>query len=267
VTVPDFGALFDAAHAEFAVLSPLLWEPIGAATVARSAPRAGDRVLDVCCGAGASAFPAAEAVGPGGRVDAIDLADRLLDIGRARARDLPQLHFTRADASHWPGIDGGYDVVQCVFGVFFFPDMEIGSAHLVSLVRPGGRFAATTWERSAIKPVPEILVEAMRLEGAGEPPGETSGPPERIDTADTFAAWLAALGLRDIAVAEVPHRMPLDADSSWALVMGAAMRAMLMGLTEETVERVRRRFVTLLAEADVDTLNATALIGTGQAPG
>ncbi len=258
--------MFDAAHAEFAVLSPLLWEPIGAATVARSAPRPGERVLDVCCGAGSSALPAAEAVGPGGRVDAIDLADRLLDLGRARARDLPQLHFTRADATAWPGVDGGYDVVQCVFGVFFFPDMEIGSAHLVRLLRPGGRFAATTWGRSAVKPLPRLLVEAMRLEGAGEPPAETSRPPERIDTPGTFAGWLADLGLHDVEVTEVPHRVPLDADTAWAVVMGAAMRALLMGLTGETVERVRRRFVTLLAEAGVDTFDATTLIGTGRTP-
>lgn len=255
--------MFDAAHREFELLSPLLWEPIGAATVARSAPRPGERVLDVCCGAGSSAFPAAGAVGEEGRVDAIDLADRLLDLGRARAGGVPQLHFTRADATTWPGIDGGYDVVQCVFGVFFFPDMEIGSAHLVSLLRPGGRFAATTWESSAIKPVPEILVDALRAEGAA-PQGPLDPPSGRIQTPETFAAWLTDLGLTDVEVTEVPHRVPLDADVAWAIVMGAAMRALLMGLDEETVERVRARFGTMLADRGVETFNATTLIGTGQ---
>ena len=270
MTKPDLGAVFDAAHAEFAILSPLLWEPIGAETTARSAPRPGDRVLDVCCGAGSSAFPAAEAVGPAGLVDAIDLAERLLEQGRARAAELGlgHLRFTMADATTWPGIDGGYDVVQCVFGVFFFPDMDIGSAHLVSLLRPGGRFTATTWGREAIKPVPEILVDAIRQTGAGDPAwSDAPRQPDRIDTPESLAAWLSALGLRDIEVTEFPHRMRFDPETAWALVMGAAMRAMLMGMDDATVERVRTRFTTLLVERGVDTFNATTLIGTGRTPG
>jgi len=266
VTKPDLGAVFDAAHAEFAVLSPLLWEPIGAETTARSAPRPGDRVLDVCCGAGSSAFPAARAVGPTGRVDGIDLADRLLDQGRTRAaaEGLDQLRFTAADATTWPGVEGGYDVVQCVFGVFFFPDMNIGGAHLVSLLRPGGRFTATTWDRTAITPVPEILVDAIRDVTGETPRRDGPAPTERINTPDLLTEWLTSLGLREVEVSTYPHRMRLGPDAAWALVMGAAMRAMLMGMDADTVERVRARFTALLTDRGVDELNATTLIGTGR---
>jgi SAM-dependent methyltransferase len=267
---PDLGAVFDAAHAEFAVLSPLLWEPLGAATVARSAPRPGEKVLDVCCGAGSSAFPAAAAVGPTGLVDAIDLADRLLDQGRARAASngLHHLRFTRADATTWPGIEGGYDVVQCVFGVFFFPDMDIGSAHLVGLLRPGGRFAAATWDRSAITPVPQVLIDAIRAEGGEVPdqPAQPDGarPPDRVNTPELLAGWLTGLGLREVEVTRFPHRLPLDADSAWALVMGSALRGLLMGLDAGAVTRVRARFLDLLTDRGVDEVGATTLIGTGR---
>ena len=47
--------------------------------------RCGARVLDVCCGTGASALPAAQAIGPGGTVIAVDLAEGLLRLGRAKA--------------------------------------------------------------------------------------------------------------------------------------------------------------------------------------
>jgi methylase of polypeptide subunit release factors len=43
------------------------------------------RVLDLCCGAGASAIPAAQAVGPTGRVLAVDVAEPLLETARTRA--------------------------------------------------------------------------------------------------------------------------------------------------------------------------------------
>ena len=257
--------MFDAAHVEFSVLSPLLWDPAGTATVELAAPRPGERVLDVCCGAGSSALPAAEAVGPTGHVDGVDLADALLEQGRAlaRTRGLANVHFTKADATTWP--TGDYDIVQCVYGVFFLPDMDAGSAYLVSRLRPGGRFVVTTWERSAIAPVPQLLVDAIRGVGAGEPPETaTRSVGSRINNPADFTTWLADLGLTGITVTQVPRLVPIDADIAWTIVQGAAMRAMLMGLSPDMVERVRVRFGELVTERGVDTFNATSLIGMGR---
>src|SRR5215213_272422 len=53
------------------------WSRYGRQTVERLRFVAGERVLDVCCGSGASAIPAAESVGPGGSVIGVDLAERL----------------------------------------------------------------------------------------------------------------------------------------------------------------------------------------------
>ena len=56
------------------------WERFGRATVERLQLPLGSRVLDVCCGSGASALPAAEMVGPQGFVLGIDLAANLLEL-------------------------------------------------------------------------------------------------------------------------------------------------------------------------------------------
>ena len=258
----DVGDVFDAGQDEFAVLGPVLWDPIGAATVAEAAVGPGERVLDVCCGAGASAIPAARAVGPGGHVDAVDLADRLLAQGRRRAAELPQLRFTHADATQWDG--SGYDVVQCVFGVFFLPAMDEACARLASLAKPGGRFVVTTWDEHAISPVPEILGEAVT--DAGGAPQASSGRRlgARIDTAEKLGAWLSWLGLTDVRVTTVEHSMPLDDTTSWAIVMGSAMRMRLAGVAESTLPRVRARFVELLRARKVDRMNAVSLIGIGR---
>jgi ubiquinone/menaquinone biosynthesis C-methylase UbiE len=53
------------------------WERFGRATVERLDLNAGESVLDVCAGTGASAIPAAEIVGPTGNVVAVDLAENL----------------------------------------------------------------------------------------------------------------------------------------------------------------------------------------------
>src|ERR1700730_8622139 len=55
----------------------LFWQRFGRATVERLRPPLGSRVLDVCCGSGASALPAAEMVGPSGYVLGVDLAENV----------------------------------------------------------------------------------------------------------------------------------------------------------------------------------------------
>ena len=60
------------------------WVRFGRRTIERLELGAGDRVLDVCCGSGASALPAAEAVGPNGLVSGIDLSEPLLNLAREK---------------------------------------------------------------------------------------------------------------------------------------------------------------------------------------
>ncbi|AXB43061.1 class I SAM-dependent methyltransferase [Amycolatopsis albispora] len=263
---PEFaGGVFSAAGAEFADWYARLWRPLGELTVAVTRPAPGDRVLDACCGSGASAVPAALAVGPSGHVDAVDVAEGLLAQGRAHAAGLTQLEFTRHDVLTWTAEP--YDLVQCVYGVFFFPDMDAGARRLVSLVRPGGRFAVTTWRRSnmaRIVPIAQAAAAAERPE-ADRPDGRAGGP-ERIDTPEKLTDWLTGLGLTGITVEPVEFVQPLHPEDAWKLYLGAAMRAFLTGLDEAAVARVKERFLAGLAEAGITTLDCGSLIAVGRVP-
>ena len=61
------------------------WERFGRRTVERLDLSPGARVLDVCCGSGASAIPSAETVGSDGFVLGVDLAENLLELARRKA--------------------------------------------------------------------------------------------------------------------------------------------------------------------------------------
>src|SRR5437899_3360289 len=95
------------------------WARLGTRTVERLALPTGATVLDVGCGTGASAIPAAVAVGPTGRVVGIDLADRLLDRAREKAlqQGLSNLEFQQADMENLGYPDGSFDAVVSVFSV------------------------------------------------------------------------------------------------------------------------------------------------------
>src|SRR5262249_1355549 len=77
------------------------WDRWGAGTVSRLALSRGAAVLDLCCGAGGSALPAARAVGPDGRVLGVDLAVPLLELARAKAarERLTNVEFRQGDAT------------------------------------------------------------------------------------------------------------------------------------------------------------------------
>src|SRR5262245_25269799 len=108
------------------------WDRFGRRTIARLGLYKGERVLDVCCGSGASAIPAAEAVGPEGSVLGIDLAEKLLALARAKAaaRGLTNATFQSGDMLD-PGLpEASFDAVVCVFGIFFVPDMAAAARGL-----------------------------------------------------------------------------------------------------------------------------------------
>src|SRR5215472_10890123 len=92
---------YGAAADHYCLPSLGFWDRFGAQTVARLRLEPGQAVLDLCCGAGASAIPAARAVGAKGRVLGIDGAEPLLTLARARAAEagLANVEFLVGDAT------------------------------------------------------------------------------------------------------------------------------------------------------------------------
>jgi ubiquinone/menaquinone biosynthesis C-methylase UbiE len=143
------------AAADFYDASPLsFWDYFGCRTIELASLPIGSRVLDVCCGAGASALPAAEAVGQTGVVIGVDLAEELLKSARAKAiqRRLRNIEFEVGDMLSLRFPVASFDAVVCVFGIFFVPDMAKAVSELWSRIRPDGKLAVTTWGPNFCEP-------------------------------------------------------------------------------------------------------------------
>ncbi|GAA3661116.1 methyltransferase family protein [Lentzea atacamensis] len=254
---------FDAAAADFTALGEHLWEPIGAAAVAVADLQPGDRVLDACCGTGASAIPAARSVGPSGHVDAVDLSGPMIDELRRRSGDLPQLQAHQADVTTWA--TGGYDVVQSALGIFFFPDMTAGTDHLISRTRPGGRVVFTIWRGDSMAAARRHLRPAI-AEVTNAPPVPPRPPHliDQINQPDPYAAWLTERGLTDVEVTVHEHALTMTPEVAWLVIIGSGFRGELAKVPAELHDAVRERYLASLANEGMSRLDATTLIGTGR---
>jgi ubiquinone/menaquinone biosynthesis C-methylase UbiE len=138
------------------------WDYFGNRTVERLQLREGDRVLDVACGSGASAIPAARVVGSGS-VLGVDLAERLLELARAKAArlGLRNIRFECGDMMALNQPNESFDAMICVFGIFFVPDMVAAVREIWRLVKPGGRLAISTWNAGLFEPANSVFWGAI----------------------------------------------------------------------------------------------------------
>jgi SAM-dependent methyltransferase len=118
-------------------------EPGALEFLARLDVQAGTRVLDVACGAGQVAIPAARA---GARVTGVDIATNSIEQARARARaEGLDARFDEGDAEMLPYEDASFDLVVSLIGAMFAPRPERVAAEVVRVCGPGGRIVMGNW--------------------------------------------------------------------------------------------------------------------------
>lgn len=119
------------------------YEPGAANFIARLNFQPSEHVLDVACGTGNLAIPAART---GAQVTGIDIAPNLLEQAHAWAQDEGlTVHFEEGDAEHMPYPDGHFDAVVTMFGAMFAPRPDKAASELVRVCRPGGRIVMANW--------------------------------------------------------------------------------------------------------------------------
>jgi ubiquinone/menaquinone biosynthesis C-methylase UbiE len=228
------------------------WSRYGRQTVERLQLAPGERVLDVCCGSGASAIPAVESVGASGSVIGVDLAENLLALARSKARDrgLTNIEFRSGDMTQLPFDDGSFDVVVCVFGIFFVPEMEVGLRELKRVLRTGGKLAITTWGPRFFEPASTAFWESVR--DVRPDLYESFNPWDRISEVESVRSLLSSVGFEEIeAVAESGSQPVNSHDDWWAMIMGSGYRGTVAQLDPAERERVRL--------ANLDFISRTAL--------
>ena len=243
------------------------WRRYGQRTVQRLDLAEGDRVLDVCCGTGASAIPAAKTVGANGAVTAIDLAEELLDLGRAKAAasGVHWLEFQQGDMTTLDVPDNHFDAVICVFGIFFVPDMESQVAKLWSFVKPGGQLAITTWGPDIFAPAYEIWLAAVRR--IRPDLYSAFNPWDRITTPEAVQRLFADAGILSIEVTdETGHQLLDHPNDFWTIALGSGLRWTIEQMSDEEASNVKEEVLSELLTMGIDRVGTNVIYAVARLP-
>ncbi|MEM9449909.1 MAG: class I SAM-dependent methyltransferase [Cyanobacteria bacterium P01_E01_bin.6] len=258
-------AVFNAASDRFDAPALSFWKRFGQQTVDRLSLGSGDRVLDVCCGTGASALPAAVSVGPTGQVLGIDLAESLLDLARNKSqqRGLNNIEFRYGDFEKLDLPDESFDAIICVFGIFFVPDMTAAIRELLRMLRPSGKLAITSWGKNIFEPANQMFWNAVEAERPDLV--TTSMPWEQISNPAALQALLEAGGatLIEIFAEEATHELTSPEDW-WTMALGGGYRGIIDQFDPAAKERFRQANLNFLQTNKVNSLDVDVLYAVAQ---
>ena len=184
--------------------------PVAERLLAAAAPRAGERVIDIGCGCGATTLDAAAIVGADGRALGLDISEPMIARARERANELG-LHaeFTVADATIHDFSAERADLMISRFGVMFFADPALSFTNMRGGLKSGGRLVFACWRDAKLNPWITVPLRAATLHAPRLPEANPLDPgPFAFAEEARVRQILDAAGFRDISLE--PQDLELD---------------------------------------------------------
>jgi ubiquinone/menaquinone biosynthesis C-methylase UbiE len=210
-----------------------LLAPVSDILIDRAKPGAGERIVDVGCGCGATTVAFAQRVGLSGHVLGIDISAPMLARARQIAPAEMPVDFVLADATIYPFVSATFDLLVSRFGVMFFAEPASSFANMRRALRPSGRLAFVCWREPRdnpwlMLPLQAAYQHAPKLPQLGpEDPGPFSFASEARVRRILSEAGFSRIEMErcDLSL-DVATGRGLDAALETALEIGPASRAL-----------------------------------------
>lgn len=150
-------------------LVPLIFEPYAADLANRLHSRSVTRVLEIAAGTGVATRSLAAVLPDNVSIVATDLNQPMLDHAAAIGTKRP-VDWRQADAMQLPFRDGMFDAVVCQFGVMFFPEKSKAFSEARRVLRPGGVFIFSVWDRIEENEFADTVTTALESVFPEDPP-------------------------------------------------------------------------------------------------
>ena len=222
---------------------PAIATPVSVGLLDAANLHTGERVLDVACGTGVIARLAAEQVGPGGSVTAIDVAAEMISVAKSTTSSTtPHIEWHVSDAASLPLADDSYDVVLCQMGLMFMEDRLAALAEMRRVVAPEGRVIVNT--PGAIQPAFVIMEQAI-VEHINPDLGGFVRAVFSMHDPDALAALLRDAGLREVSatVSTARFELPSPAEFLWQYINLTPMAPLVAAAPEEDRLAMERQVV------------------------
>ncbi len=151
-------------------LVPLIFEAFAKDLAERVAALSPKSVLETAAGTGVVTRALAPTLDPDGRYVVTDLNPPMLDLAVRRQEPDDRIAWRQADALDLPYEDDSFDAVCCQFGVMFFPDRVAGYVEARRVLRPGGKFVFSVWDRIEENEFAQVVTDTAAAVFPDDPP-------------------------------------------------------------------------------------------------
>jgi ubiquinone/menaquinone biosynthesis C-methylase UbiE len=181
-------------------LVPLIFQSFAEDFARRVAGLSPGPVLETAAGSGVVARALAPRLRPDARYVVTDLNQPMLDYAAGHQPQDSRISWRQADALALPFEDASFDVVCCQFGVMFFPDRHSGFREARRVLKPGGSFVFSVWDRIEENVFAHDVTNALAEVFPNDPPRFLARTPHGYHDTAAIKRELNAAGFSNVVI-------------------------------------------------------------------
>ena len=179
---------------------PLIFEPYAADMAERAASLSPSAVLETAAGSGVVTRALAPRLPGGASYVVTDLNQPMVDYAASRQPPDTRIEWRQADAMALPFEDAAFDLVCCQFGAMFFPDRTSGFREARRVLKPGGRYLFSVWDRIEENVFADDVTNALAMIFPKDPPRFLARTPHGYHDTGLIRSELEAAGFSDVII-------------------------------------------------------------------
>ncbi len=203
-----------------------------------ASPKEGGQVLEIGCGTGFATFQLADRVTVSGEILAIDISEKMMNVGRekARAMGVSNVHFRAMDGAQLDLADSSFDLVISVHALFGFDNIPKAIGEWRRVLRDDGKVAFSSFSHDH-KPVLQVPKVAEVISSYMTPPPDDRLP---LDTQAECRSTLQRAGFREINISTEELGFHYQSfDEFWNDISSTTFRLRLNSLEEQSRRSLR----------------------------
>lgn len=206
-------------------MAPMFFAPYAADLAERLKSVNAGHLLEIAAGTGVVTRVLARSLPQTVSITATDLNQPMVDFAAAQT-NAARIIWRQADVLHLPFPAASFDIVICQFGVMFFPDKVAAYREVHRVLRPGGRFIFTTWDRIEENEITLAATNALAELFPGNPPRFMIRTPHGYYDCERIQQELRAAGFSRIETETLQLRSctPSARDAAIGICQGSPLR-------------------------------------------